>query len=141
MEYLGQAIDELQEKLGGISSTKLGNLLGVSERSISEWKRKRMNDIPPKAVRALRTLDVVNEVRKICPGYSPQEIYSLLENGRISLGGIDDEDSISLIGFIRANPNVKPWLPQVKDAITDFEEFMKVRRRGTRPSVPIQFSR
>lgn len=107
-----------------VSPASLAGLLGVSERSLSDWKNRPVSNLPPKAYRLMRLREVVNLTKTLRPDYTAQELRSLLENGRIPLGGLEDEESISLIGYIQAEPTSKTWQSCVKSAIDDFEKFI-----------------
>lgn len=106
------------------SPTSLAGMLGVSERSLSDWKGRTLANLPPKAHRLTRLYEVVKMVKTLRPDYSTQKIKALLENGRIPLGGADDEESISLIGYIQAEPTAKTWQSCLQSAIEDFENFI-----------------
>jgi hypothetical protein len=120
MDSVRQMIDFSLERLG-VNRAYLGGLLGVSERTISEWQNKQIGDLPPKGKRLQRLVEVVNFIeheRGILP---TSEIMNVLQNGRIPMDG-DDEDSnsISLIGYITAFPEEHAWIANARSAMDDY---------------------
>jgi hypothetical protein len=120
LDSLKQAISELTETLG-ITETYLAGFLGVTEKSLNEWKKLGMGDLTPKAKRLLRLYEVVEYLKSAHPEVPTSAYKSLIENGRIVIDPKDSEDgSLSLLNFIIEEPESKIWLPCVKDVVHEF---------------------
>ena len=59
LDGLKQAIAELSDALS-IRETYLAGFLGVTEKSLNEWKKLGMGDLTPKAHRLVRLHEVVS---------------------------------------------------------------------------------
>lgn len=112
IDSLGQASDQLIETLG-VSRKMLAGLLGVSERNMSEWEKKNLDNVTPKAKRLVLLYNLVRYIEEQFP-LVPSKMYrELLENSRVVIDPDDSEDgSVSLINMIISDPDEKYW-PQV----------------------------
>jgi hypothetical protein len=104
-----------------INETYLAGFLGVSEKSLNEWKKLGMGELTPKAYRLTRLDEVIAYLKK---NHSevPASVYkSLVENGRIVTDPTDPEDgSISLLNFIIEDPKAKVWTSSVEEVVKGF---------------------
>lgn len=104
------------------SPTDLASMLGVSERSLSTWRKQNEENISPKAFRMKRLGEVLEYIKKmkldVEQDLSPQLVRAILENSRVLLDGDDeDEQDISLIGYIKAYPKERSWKNCVEVAV------------------------
>lgn len=105
----------------GINETYLAGFLGVTEKSLNEWKRLGSGELTPKAKRLKRLYEVIEFIRDQYPKVSSNEIKSVLENGRITIDPDDEEDgTTALLSFILAEPEFKYWPAIVKEAVEDY---------------------
>lgn len=117
---LKQAVAELTRTLD-IGETYLAGFLGVTEKSLNEWKKLDTGEPTPKARRLIRLLDVV-EFLKAKHSEIPASSYkALIENGRIVTDPYDAEDgSVSLLNFIIEDPRSITWVPCVEEVVREF---------------------
>ena len=132
LESLKQAINELTGILN-MKETYLAGFLGVTEKSLSEWKRLGIAEPTPKARRLIRLYEVVEYLESKHSEVPVTAYKSLIENGRIITDPDDFEDgSISLLNYIIEEPQSKTWVPCVEEVVKEFvssnmKEMEKVR--------------
>jgi hypothetical protein len=113
------AIDKMLGTLA-INRSYLAGMLGVSERTLVEWRNRTPSELPPKARRLLRLIEVIEMIEKSGAGKGV-EILRILQNGRVPLGGEDeDTGSVSLVGYINAFPEDGGWRANVSQAVEEF---------------------
>lgn len=126
-------------KLFKINETHLAGFLGVSEKTLNDWKKRGMGELPPRAKRLVRLYSVVqylqNEHKEI-----PEPSYkNLIENGRVILDPSDPEDgSTSLISYICAEPEATAWVACVEQVVKEFVRdhiIENEKHREAHPSV------
>ena len=101
----GQMIDDMLETLS-VSKTRLAAMLGVSERTLTDWRSKGVGDLRTKALRLARLCEVVAELRKLAPETKP---LNILEDGRVPVSADDELDSITLLAYVNAYPEERGW--------------------------------
>lgn len=108
-------------KIFKINETHLAGFLGVSEKSLNDWKKRGMGDIPPKAKRLVRLFEVVQYLQNK-HGEIPEASYkNLIENGRITIDPNDHDDgTTSLLSYICAEPEARAWVPCVEEVVREF---------------------
>lgn len=120
LDSLKQAVAELTESLG-IRETYLAGFLGVTEKSLNEWKKLKLGDVTPKARRLTRLHEVVEYLKGKHPEVPGSAYKSLIENGRIVTDPNDPEEgSVSLLNFIIEEPDSKTWVPCVEEVVREF---------------------
>lgn len=118
-----QAITELSGWLG-INETYLAGFLGVSPKSLTDWKKRSVGDLPPKAYRLIRLYEVVCYLRKHHPDLQ-REYKGLLENGHLVIDPEnEDEGTISLLNFILEEPNARVWVPCVEQVVLQYRNIL-----------------
>lgn len=132
-----QAVGQLMEWLG-INETYLAAFLGVTPKSLTDWKKRGIADLPPKAHRLVRLYEVVSYLRKRHPDLPLREYKGLLENGRLTIDPDDEEEgTISLLNFIIEEPDAKAWAPCVEQVFTEYQNVLRAagRLRETNRSI------
>jgi hypothetical protein len=115
-EMIHTILDKLQ-----VSPTQLAALLGVSERSLIEWKSLGLGELTPKAKRLSRLYDVLSFVSEKYEKIGKLNYMKILIDGRITLDPTDDEFGFtSLITFITSDPENTAWVANVKEAMESF---------------------
>lgn len=131
-----QAIGQLTEWLG-INETYLAGFLGVTPKSLADWKSRRPGELPPKAHRLVRLHAVVSYLKSRHPELPPRDYKGLLENGRLTINPDDaEEGTISLLNFIISDPNAKVWAPCVDHVVVDYQNLLNAAgklREANRP--------
>lgn len=121
----------VRRDLGDISRTVLAGMLGVTERSLSEWDTRAIGDATPKALRLdllFRVIGLIKSEFKDVPAKMYREI---LENSRYVFDKEDEEDgSVSLLGLINSDPKNKYWETVSKECIRNYLEMIEFK--GTR---------
>jgi hypothetical protein len=111
-----KTIDELN-----IDEAYLSNILGVTPKTLKDWKKrddKSSIDKDDKIKRILRFLEVVNYLKSHYPQIAPTFYLSLFDNSRIILDLKNEESSdYSLMQFIVSDPNCDYWIPCVDSAL------------------------
>ena len=135
----GSMIDKLLKDLG-INRTQLAALLGVSDRAVSEWMTKPIKELTTtKALRLRRLTDVVSHLMaKLGSGYRPELGRKVIEDGRVPLAGVGDDDTVTLISYVCACPEEQGWPANVDAALADYMHYLKRRneKRGTEVQEP-----
>jgi hypothetical protein len=117
---LKQAVTELTRTLD-IGETYLAGFLGVTEKSLNEWKKLDKGEPTPKARRLLRLHEVVEYLKAKHPEIPASSYKALVENGRIVTDPYDaEEGSVSLLNFIIEDPQSKTWVPCVEEVVREF---------------------
>src|ERR1039458_5124159 len=104
-----QAIDTLIHKLGR-NQAYLAGLIGVSERTLSEWRSRGVGELPPKAARFVRLKNAVDYLltqKKV----AETELVDVLNNGRVPISQPIDEDndSMALVAYLTSFPEEQAW--------------------------------
>lgn len=117
---LKQIIAELTEILN-IRETYLAGFLGVTEKSLNEWKKLGLDELTPKSYRLVRLYDVVSYLQNKHSEIPRSAYKSLIENGRFVTDPDDlEEGSISLLNFVIEEPQSKIWVPCVEEVVREF---------------------
>ena len=133
-----QAVSQLIEWLG-IGETYLAGFLGVSAKSLADWKKRGTGDLPPKAHRLVRLYEVVSYLKKYHSEVPPREYKGLIENGRIIVDPDNTEDgSISLLNFIVEEPDSRVWAPCVDGVVSEYKNFLKAAGRLREANRPVR---
>jgi hypothetical protein len=104
-----------------INEAHLAGILHVSERSLNDWKKRGMKDLPPSAKRLVRLFAVVDYLQAKHKEIPEPSYKNLIENGRITIDPNDPEDgTTSLISYICAEPEATMWAPCVDEVVRDF---------------------
>lgn len=120
LDGLKQAIGELTDALS-IGETYLAGFLGVTEKSLNEWKKLGMGELTPKAHRLTRLHEVVSYLKSKHAEIPPTAYKSLIENGRFITDPSDPEEgSVSLLNYIIEEPQSKTWVPCVEEVVREF---------------------
>lgn len=116
-----ESIEALLKQLA-VTRTQLAAMLGVSDRAVSEWANRSIEDLTTeKGMRFRRLNEVVDYLSSKLGDKNHSYLRSIIEDGRIPMTGIGDDDTASLISYICACPDEKGWRANVDAA---FEEFM-----------------
>lgn len=108
-----------------VTETYLAGFLGVTEKSLNEWKRIPMGELTPKAHRLTQLHKVMLHIQSKHPTVPASLYKSLIENGRVPFdSGDEDYSSISLIGLIKADPESKLWMACVDHVINEYKQNM-----------------
>ena len=135
------AIETLCPTLG-VSRTTLAGMLGITERSLSEWENLGTGDSTPKSKRLLLLYNVVRLFSKEFPKMPAKAYKEVLENSRVIFDPDDEEDgSISLINLIVAEPEEKCWVDTTKHAVGDYLAYSNERGRKIETNRPIQIAK
>lgn len=114
-------IVELVKKALKFNDTYLAGFVGVTEKSLNEWKKRGMGDLPPKAKRLVRLHEVIRYLQDRHKEIPESSYKNLIENGRITTDPNDPDDgSISLLNFILAEPEAIAWPPCVEEVVREF---------------------
>ncbi len=116
-----QMVHFLTEELS-INNSYLAGMLGVSEKSLNDWKSLPMGDLTPKAKRLMRLFQVISYLKTNFKEVSHKEYKNVLLNGRIVLDPNDEEDgTTSLMSFVISEPEAKAWPAIVEAAVNSLE--------------------
>jgi transcriptional regulator with XRE-family HTH domain len=116
-----ESIEALLKQLG-LTRTQLAAMLGVSERAVSDWANRSMEDLTTdKGLRLRRLNEVVDYLSSKLWDRNHRYLRSIIEDGRIPMTGIGNDDTASLISYICACPDEKGWRANVDVA---FDEYM-----------------
>ena len=119
-DSIKQAIAELTSTLG-MNETYLAGFLGVTEKSLNDWKKLGMGNLTPKARRLVRLYEVVSYLNSEHREIRTSVYKSLIENGRLITDPSDEEEgSMSLLNFIIEEPSAKVWTSPVEKVVQDF---------------------
>jgi hypothetical protein len=132
LDNLRQASEQLTELLG-VNRTMLAGLLGVTERSMSEWEKKSIGDITPKAKRLALMYNLVRFIEQKYPNVPAKMYREILENSRVTIDPNDPEDgSISLMNMVISDPDEKYWPQIAGSAIKEYLEEIGFNLRNER---------
>lgn len=116
-----ESIEALIQQLM-VSRTQLAAMLGVSERAISDWANRSIEDLTTdKGMRFRRLNEVVDYLSSKLGDKQHRYLRQIIEDGRVPMTGIGDDDTASLIAYICACPDEKGWRANVDAA---FDEYM-----------------
>lgn len=109
----------------GVSKTFLAGMLGVTERSLSEWESLGSGESTPKSKRLVLLYNIVQLISKDYSNIPPKAYRDILENSRIEFDPNDAEDgSISLMNLVVTEPEEKFWPTLTKKAVQDYLNFL-----------------
>lgn len=95
---------------------------GVTDKTLNDWKKRGIGDLPPKAKRLVRLYEVVQYLQSKHKEIPKSSYKNLIENGRVTIDPNDPEDgSIALISFIKAEPEATAWAPCVEEVVQEFK--------------------
>ena len=124
------AISKIAELLG-INETNLSLVLGVTPKTLSDWKKRQPGELPPKASRLVRLFQVLSYLEKTHPEVPKRELKGLLENGRLIFDPSDEDDgSISLLNFIISEPRALVWAPLVETIVDQYKSWHRGYREA-----------
>ena len=133
-----EAIASITKSLN-FNETYMAGFLGVTVKTIDDWKKREMGDLPPKARRLVRLYEVIHYLQDRHKEIPESSYKNLIENGRITIDPSDPEDgSTTLISFILAEPAAKIWAPCVDEVVNEFQKSNQKKAeklRGDNPSV------
>lgn len=114
-----------------LTRTQLAAMLGVSERAVSEWAHRSLEDLTTdKGMRFRRLHEVVNYLSSKLGDKNHRYLRSIIEDGRIPMTGIGDDDTASLISYICACPDEKGWRANVDAAFNEFMNHLNGRKQS-----------
>jgi hypothetical protein len=124
----------------GFNETYLAGFLGVTEKSLNDWKKQGAGELTPKSKRLKRLYEVIQYIQSQYSNIPNTELKPLLENGRITLDPNDEEDgTTALISFILAEPESTAWVGSVKEAVSDYlDSKPKPKERSIETPTAIQ---
>lgn len=115
------SIESLIKQLA-VSRTQLAAMLGVSDRAVSDWSNRTLEDLTTdKGLRFRRLNEVVTYLSSKLGDKNHRYLKSIIEDGRVPISGVGDDDTASLISYICACPDEKGWRANVDAA---FDEYM-----------------
>jgi len=125
-----ESIEALLKQLA-VTRTQLAAMLGVSERAVSEWANRSIEDLTTdKGMRFRRLNEVVDYLTSKLGDKNHRYLRSIIEDGRIPMTGIGDDDTASLISYICACPVEKGWRANVDAAFEEFMDHMNGRNQS-----------
>jgi type II secretory pathway component PulK len=125
-----ESIEALLKQLA-VTRTQLAAMLGVSERAVSEWANRSIEDLTTdKGMRFRRLNEVVDYLSSKLGDKQHRYLRSIIEDGRIPMSGIGDDDTASLISYICACPDEKGWRANVDAAFDEFMDQMNGRNQS-----------
>lgn len=115
-----------------VTRTQLAAMLGVSERALSDWANKSLEEMTTeKAQRFRRLVEVVAYLSTKVGDKNQNAVRNILEDGRVPMSGIGDDDSLSLISYICASPGDMGWVANAELAMKDYLSYtMSREQRG-----------
>jgi hypothetical protein len=132
-------IESLQKCIG-VNRIQLAALLGVSDRAIADWVPRALEELTTtKGLRLRRLAEVAAHLQaKLGGSYTPELCRKVIEDGRVPLEGVGDDDTVSLISYICACPDEKGWPANADAALADYLHYLKRRKepRGTQVQDP-----
>ena len=127
-ENYREVSEHVRSKMGNISKTMLAGLLGVTERSLSDWEGRMIGQATPKALRLELLFKVVLFLEKEFPKVPHNMYREILDNSTFEFDNSDDEDgSISLIGMIVADPKNQYWRSIVKNSVSEYLRYIEFK--------------
>jgi len=131
MEHKADSTKEMIHKLTEllkINNAYLAGMLGVSEKSLNDWKGLGLGDLTPKAKRLKRLFEVVVYLKNKHPGIVASDYSKLLINGRVTIDPHDEEDgSTALINFVVSEPDAKIWVGAVEEAVRSLGDSLNLQ--------------
>jgi len=111
-----------------LSRTQLAAMLGISERALSDWANKSLEEMTTeKAKRFRRLVEVVEYLNAKVGDKNYGTVRNILEEGRVPMGGVGDDDSLSLISYICASPGDMGWRANADAAMTEYLGYLRSR--------------
>ena len=122
-------IDTLLKQLS-VTRTQLAAMLGVSERALSDWANKSLDEMTTdKALRFRRLVEVVFYLNTKVGDKNHNAVRSILEDGRVPMSGVGDDDSLSLISYICASPSDMGWRANADAAMSEYLGYVRSREQ------------
>ena len=122
-------IETLLKQLS-VTRTQLAAMLGVSERALSDWANKSLDEMTTeKAQRFHRLVDVVKYLSGKVSDKNHNAVRNILEDGRVPMSGVGDDDSLSLISYICASPGDLGWRANADAAMSEYLGFLRSREQ------------
>lgn len=124
---------ELLKKISsalGVTHTQLAAMLLVSERSIYDWARRPVDELPPKGLRLLRLGEVVDELHIVMPknDLDPGRMLAILSDGVVPITFDEDSGPMTLISYITAFPEDRGWRANVTAAALDYKDYLRSQK-------------
>jgi len=125
-----EAIEALLKQLV-VTRTQLAGMLGVSERAVSEWANRTLEELTTdKGMRFRRLNEVVTYLSSKLGDKNHRYLRAIIEDGRIPMTGIGDDDTASLISYICACPDEKGWRANVDAAFNEYMNHLNNRNQS-----------
>ena len=127
-----EAIDNLMKQLA-VSRTQLAAMLNVSERAVSDWANRPLEELTTeKGLRFRRLGEVVTYLASKIGDKNHALLPRVLEDGRVPITGVGDDDTVSLISYICACPGDMGWRANADAAFDEYMGHMsdKDQKRG-----------
>ncbi len=123
-QQVKDSIETLIKQLS-VSRTQLAAMLGVSERALSDWANKSLEEMTTeKAQRFRRLVEVVSYLNAKVGGKNLNRVRNILEDGRVPMSGVGDDDSLSLISYICASPGDMGWRANADAAMAEYLSYL-----------------
>jgi len=129
-----ESIESLIKQLV-VTRTQLAAMLGVSDRAVSDWANRSIEDLTTDKGMRFRRLNEVVAYLSSKLGAQNHYLRNIIEDGRIPMTGVGDDDTASLISYICACPDEKGWRANVDAA---FDEFMNHVNGGNQSGVAVR---
>ncbi len=115
-----EIIDTLISQLS-LTRTQFAAMIGVSERALSDWANKSLEEMTTeKAKRFRRLVEVVDYLNAKVGDKNHGTVRDILEDGRVPMSGVGDDDSLSLISYICASPGDMGWRANADAAMAEY---------------------
>lgn len=111
-----------------ITHTQIAAMLMVTERSLYDWAKRAVDELPPKGHRLARLAEVVDELRVVMPKFdvSSDRMLAVLNDGTVPINyDADSDTSMTLISYITAFPEDRGWRANVTAAVMDYKEYVR----------------
>lgn len=115
----------------GITHTQLAATLMVTERSLYDWAKRPVDELPPKGLRLSRLAEVVDELQIVMPknDLNPERMRAVLTDGVVPITFDEDSDiPMTLISYITAFPDDRGWKANVTAAVLDYKEYQRSQK-------------
>ncbi len=125
-----------------INKTFLAGMLGVTDRSLTEWEGMGAGEETPKSKRLVMLYNVVRTISKEFPMIPHKAYREVLENSRIVFDPDDEEDgSISLMNLVVTEPDEKFWFDATKSSVKSYLKFLKDKGHKVEAYRPVQIAK
>lgn len=113
-----------------LTRTQFAAMLGVSERALSDWANKSLEEMTTeKAQRFRRVVEVVDYLNAKVGGKNHNTVLNILEDGRVPMSGVGGDDSLSLISYICASPSDLGWRANADAAMAEYLGYLGSREQ------------